>query len=236
LTGIDRSQLQAGYLPYPTPIIPGVPPPSAISPDAKLFASVLRSDGNLYECDNRSQSHATTTVEVRDVATGRVLRTLIGHTADVICITDPAQANSVAWYCVLAPDAVSNREAPMRLAAAALAGHPKSGRELSDVLSTVGATLYRAGRFGDAIRCLNQSIQAHGDEGDPKGFAFLALAHHRLGHRDEAKRWLDKLVASRPKEGFDFSSDDVEVRILRREPESLILGRPPAAARRAIDR
>ena len=56
------------------------------------------------------------------------------------------------------------------------------------------------------------------------------MAHHRLGHRDEAKRWLDKLVAYQPKEGADFSWDDVEIRILRREAESLILGRRPAAA------
>ena len=145
--------------------------------------------------------------------------------------TDPAQANSVAWSCVLAPDAVADHEAPVRLAEAALAGHPERGRQRSDVLKTLGAALYRAGRFEEAIRRLDESIQTRGDGGDPKGFAFLALAHHRLGHRDEAKRWLDKLVASQPKEGFDFSRDDVEIRILHREAESMILGSPPAAPR-----
>src|SRR5262249_11121413 len=39
--------------------------------------------------------------------------------------TDPVQANGVAWYCVLAPHAVSDREAPVRLAMAALAGQPE---------------------------------------------------------------------------------------------------------------
>ena len=63
-----------------------------------------------------------------------------------------------------------------------------------------------------------------GDKGSPKAFAFLALAHHRLGHRDQAERWLTKLVASQAKEGFEYSRDDVEIRILRREAESLILG------------
>ena len=97
------------------------------------------------------------------------------------------------------------------------------------MLNTLGAALYRAGRFEEAIRRLNESIQAL-DGGDvPKGFAFLAMAHHRLGHGDEAKRWLDKLAAYQPKEGADFSWDDVEIRILRREAESLILGSPPAA-------
>ena len=143
--------------------------------------------------------------------------------------TDPAQAHSVAWSCVLAPDAVADREAPVRLAEAALAGHPEGGRQRSDVLKTLGAALYRAGRFEDAIRRLDESIQTRGDGGDPKGFAFLALAHHRLGRRDEAERWHDKLVAYQPEEGFDFSRDDVEIRILHREAESVILGSPPAA-------
>jgi WD40 repeat protein/serine/threonine protein kinase len=142
--------------------------------------------------------------------------------------TDPVQAHSVAWYCVLAPDAVDDPKAPVRLAEAALAGHPGSGRARSDVLKTLGAALYRAGKFEEAIRRLDESIQTRGAGGDPRGFAFLALAHHRLGHPDEAERWLDKLVASRPKEGFDFSTDDVEIRILHREAESLILGSRPA--------
>jgi eukaryotic-like serine/threonine-protein kinase len=387
LTGIDRSKLQDEYLPYPIQIVPGVPPPSAVSPDTRLLASVLRSNPNAYENDNRSKSYATHAVEVRDAATGRVLRTLIGHTADVICIafspdgqriattgydrtvklwdtatglevftlrghtagvlalafspdgnrivsggldstarvwdatplpagnlraqetryqqrrlelralrdlaeaeahrkggnspsqhgqwheaaaalgkvvegdpdsvlvryqhilslveagnragvrracedllnrfgnaTDPARANSVAWSCVLAPDAASDREAPVRLAEAALAGHPERGRERSDVLKTLGAALYRAGRFEDAIRHLDESIQSRGDGDDPRGFAFLGLAHHRLGHREEAERWLARLAVSKPKEGFDFSGEDLEIRILYREAESLILG------------
>jgi WD40 repeat protein len=143
--------------------------------------------------------------------------------------TDPAQANSVAWYCVLAPDAVADLKTPVRLAEAALARYPERGRRRSDVLKTLGAALYRVGRFEEAIRRLDESIQSRGDGGDPKGVAFLAMAHHRLGHPDKAKRWLDKLVACRPKQGFDFSRDDVEIRILHREAESLILRSRPTA-------
>ena len=143
---------------------------------------------------------------------------------------DHAQSNSIAWTCVLASDATVYGEALVHLADAGVAGRPERGRERSEVLNTLGASLYRAGWFEEAIRRLDESIQAL-DGGDvPKGFAFLAMAHHRLGHRDEAKRWLDKLVAYRPKEGADFSWDDVEIRILRREAESLILGSPPAVS------
>jgi tetratricopeptide (TPR) repeat protein len=117
----------------------------------------------------------------------------------------------------------------VRLAQAALVGQAETGRERSNVLKTLGAALYRAGQFEEAIRRLDESIQTQGEGGDPRAFAFLALAHYRLGHRDEAERWLDKLVDYRPKEGFDFSTDDMEIRILHREAESLIVGSRPSA-------
>jgi eukaryotic-like serine/threonine-protein kinase len=143
--------------------------------------------------------------------------------------TNHMQHGGVAWSCVLTPDAVTDREIPVRLAEAAVSAYPEKGRERSDALRILGAALYRASRFEEALHRLNESIQALDGEGVPKGFAFLAMTHHRLGHRDEAQQWLDKLVASWPKEGFEFSWNDVEIRILRREAESLILrGRPSA--------
>jgi WD40 repeat protein len=391
LTGIDRSKLQEEYLPYPVQITPGVPVPTATSPDAKLLARGLPSANLTLQRERRSKS-ASSTIEVWDMATGRVLHNLVGHTAEVICIAfspdgrriatcsndrtvklwdtatgrdvftlrghtasvialafspdgcrivsggldrtarvwdatplpaeilqaqearyqqkrtelkalrdlseaeksagaptnlslrsrwnwsaddigksiesdpnnlwlrrlhilmlveagnragirracedllqrfgktpDAEQASSVAWYCALTPDAVADHGALVRLAEAALAGHPERGLPRSEVLKTLGAALYRAGRFEEATRRLDESMQTRGDGGDLRGVAFLALAHHRLGHRDEATRWLDKLVAYQPKEGFDFSRDDVEIRILHREAESLILGSGSAA-------
>jgi hypothetical protein len=97
------------------------------------------------------------------------------------------------------------------------------------VLTTLGAALYRAGRFAEAIRRLNEGFQTRGVGSLPRGFAFLALAHHRLGHRDEAQRWLGKLIASRATETSSSSWDDMAIGILRREAESLILGSRPSA-------
>ena len=138
--------------------------------------------------------------------------------------TNLAFGNNVVWSCVLTPDAVADPGVPVRLAEAALKLHAVTEREGSDRLRILGAALYRAGRFAEAIRTLEESHRGRGDGGDPRGFAFLALAHHRLGHRDEARRWLDKLAAYQPKETGDLSWDDVEIRILRREAESLIRG------------
>ena len=143
-------------------------------------------------------------------------------------VTDSEQANLVAWTCVLAPDAVADREAPVRLAEAALATCREQTK--GDVLKTLGAALYRAGRFENAIRRLNESIQAPGDQGNLTAYGFLAMAHHRLRQRGDAERWLGNFRASMPNEGYDASWDDVENRILLREVESLILQHDPATS------
>jgi hypothetical protein len=54
--------------------------------------------------------------------------------------------------------------------------------------------LYRAGQFEAAIQRLNQSIALHGRGGTPWDWLFLAMAHGRLGHMEEARRWLEKAV------------------------------------------
>jgi WD40 repeat protein/serine/threonine protein kinase len=136
-------------------------------------------------------------------------------------------ANRVAWTCVLTPDAVVDREGPLRLAENVLPWLLADSR--GEALKTVGAALYRAGRFEEAIGRLNESAAAMGGKWVPKASAFLAMAHHRLGHQDEAKRWLGELASYQPDRRADFSWDDVEIRILRREAESLILGSRPAA-------
>jgi WD40 repeat protein len=136
----------------------------------------------------------------------------------------------LVWSCVLIPDAVSDQAGLVQLAESYNAGRPEAKSiEKSDGLNALGAALYRSGRFEEAVRRIEQSIQARDDGGDPRAFAFLAMAHHRLGHSDEARRWLDKLMAYRSKAGADFFWEEVEIRILRHEAESLILGgRPPA--------
>jgi WD40 repeat protein/class 3 adenylate cyclase len=389
LTRIARTRLGEEYLPYAIAITPGVPFPAAISPDGRLRARVLRTSMDAKQGEKRSKSYATSAVEVLDVATDRLLHTLVGHTADVVRITfspdgrriatasydqtvkiwdtatgrevftlrghtagvisvafspdghrlvsgglddaarvwnatplpagdlrarearyqqkqtelkllrehspvdddargsalrarneqwdasaeelrrvvesdpnnlsarclriltlaaagdraqvrlncdellrrfgdatEPAQAASIAWHCALAPDAISDVEAPIRLAMTALAGCPEGAK--SEVLNTLGAALYRAGRYEAAIRRLNESIRTRGGASVPKQFVFLAMAHHRLGHRGEARRWLDRLENDQPKEGFEFLWDEVELRILRREAELLVSGSPAA--------
>jgi WD40 repeat protein len=95
LTGIDRSQLQDEYLPYPSQISPGIPVPTATSPDGKRLAQGIPGSSGLFQREQRDKD-ATSTVVVRNVATGRVLYNLVGHTADVVCIAFSPDGRRIA--------------------------------------------------------------------------------------------------------------------------------------------
>ena len=90
---------------------------------------------------------------------------------------------------------------------------------------TLGAALYRAGRFDEAIRRLEESIQLPNSESRQEYSAFLAMAHHRLGHRDEARHWLDRLQGYQPDSDRGFWTE-LEIRLLRSEAEAVILYDP----------
>jgi tetratricopeptide (TPR) repeat protein len=80
--------------------------------------------------------------------------------------TDPIDANNVAWSCLLGPDVVADREAPVRLAERAVSGATEIMKPR--FLYTLGAALCRAGRFEEAIRRLEERIQKRGGESEPE--------------------------------------------------------------------
>jgi tetratricopeptide (TPR) repeat protein len=174
---------------------------------------------------------------------------------------DVNMVNAVAWTCIVAPEAVDDREAVVRCAQAVA----KTASKHSDKhpsLQTLGAATYRAGRFQEAIGHLNDALKALTEQGylliisDPKAaggvssrlaqgddaqdWLFLAMAHHRLGHAEEARKWLDKAVAAikqatqaRPEDVPPYARLDWQTRIayqvLRREAEDLVNGKAKAS-------
>jgi serine/threonine protein kinase/WD40 repeat protein/tetratricopeptide (TPR) repeat protein len=146
----------------------------------------------------------------------------------------PDVAHWVAWTLVLAPDAVGDREQAVKLAENAVRGEPKN----DNYSLTLGAALYRAGRFTGAIARLEKAslALAHGTTKPAlyspayAGF-FLAMAHHRLGHAVEARRWLDKAVTCTEQEMHNPKSEASAVwnrrltlQLLRREAEAVVTG------------
>ncbi len=136
------------------------------------------------------------------------------------------QATNVAWICVLGPDAVADREVVVRLAEIVLAEAPK-GQDIGR-LNILGAALYRAGRFDESIRRLEEGVKAGGQGGTPSTWTFLAMAQHRKGNRAEARRWLDKLRSLKPFDSSSpFSWKSVQTGVFRREVEALLQDHAP---------
>jgi len=117
--------------------------------------------------------------------------------------TEDAQAaHWAAWTCALAPDAVADSSRPVALARNAAKSDPTS----IQYLVTHGAVLYRAGRLQQAIQRLTEADRLVPDPTKRPQMSpaytwfFLGMAHHRLGHGDEAKNYLEKAVRSMDEE------------------------------------
>jgi hypothetical protein len=147
--------------------------------------------------------------------------------------TNPRIADNVAWSSVMAVSEEPDLSETVRLAELAVNGVPEDRKWW--FLSTVSAALYRAGRFAEAVRRLEDGIQKRKGRSSEADWVFLAMAHHRLGHHDEARRWLDRGGERServrfPVRGSGFASHEfwvkLEIRLLRAEAEALVLWDP----------
>jgi tetratricopeptide (TPR) repeat protein len=173
-----------------------------------------------------------------------LVRLQLGDVADYrqICTAalarlDPTRNDAIhwpVWTCVLSADAVADWNEPLRLAGKATADYPKSYR----ALYLHGAVLYRAGQYREALERLTEAEQAfQPDDGKLNAVAynwlFLAMAHCRLGHVEEAKKWrdnamqwIDQETEKKPKEPSVANplpwNRRVTLQLLRREAEELL--------------
>jgi tetratricopeptide (TPR) repeat protein len=110
-----------------------------------------------------------------------------------------------AWACTLTPDAVPDWKPVVDLAEKTLAADPKD----CDKLQLLGAALYRAGRFEEALKRLTEAEAAFKDAQNPRStviysWLFQAMTRHRLGQAAEARRLFEKAakVIDQPLEQF----------------------------------
>ena len=90
------------------------------------------------------------------------------------------------------------------------------------ILNTLGAAQYRAGHDEEAIKTLEEGIKSREGKSGSQDWAFQAMAHHRLGNHDEARRWLDRFKTwKRDESGFSWGS--LEIKLLEREARQLVL-------------
>ncbi|MCA9112707.1 MAG: hypothetical protein KDA52_22335, partial [Planctomycetaceae bacterium] len=101
--------------------------------------------------------------------------------------------NESSWYVAL------EKQQPVDAYAQALAWAERAAEaspETGSILNTLGVAQYRAGHFKESLETLERSAKLNSKLSGvliPADVAFIAMAHHQLGHHDEACKHLETL-------------------------------------------
>jgi tetratricopeptide (TPR) repeat protein len=134
-----------------------------------------------------------------------------------------AQLNDAAWNVVRARGLHKELYAQaLRQAEAAVEAAPDNGY----YLNTLGVARYRVGDYANALHALTQSEKLNWTKNGPQpaDVAFLAMAQHQLGKKDEAKATLARLREIMKQPGW---ANNADAQGFLRETETLINGGQP---------
>jgi tetratricopeptide (TPR) repeat protein len=129
-------------------------------------------------------------------------------------------SNNLAWSLVAEHGSRGDMDRALALSARAVELAPDS----TTYLNTRGVVLYRAGRFAEAVPVLEKSLAAGKGQFDGFDLYFLAMAHHRLGHRAEARHCLDRAIEWIARRPPLLANAAGELAAFRTEAESVLAG------------
>lgn len=120
-----------------------------------------------------------------------LLNDLAGYRQDCTQSADRFQFEGFVWFCCLGPDAVPDLDGLLQKVESKW--NSAKDKKDPDILNTLGALQYRAGKFSQAIDTLKKAATFREDKKPiAEDLVFLALAHHALGQTKEAKETLDQ--------------------------------------------
>jgi tetratricopeptide (TPR) repeat protein len=131
--------------------------------------------------------------------------------------------NHFAWTLANAPKSRRNPARAVTLAQRSAELRPNE----ACYLNTLGVAQYRAGRNADAVATLERSLAVNRGGFTAYDLFFLAMAHHRLGNRVEARECFDRAVRTANEQK---NLDEVYIHELagfRAEAEDLLESPPP---------
>jgi serine/threonine protein kinase/WD40 repeat protein/Tfp pilus assembly protein PilF len=147
---------------------------------ARDLEKAVRMEGN----DGRSWS-ALLRVRAAQKDSAGFRRACSGFIDHYRSIASPVE---LTWICALAPGAADLAGEPIRQIEEGSAKNPRDHLALADARSVLGAARFRLGRDQEAITTLAENKEVHG----AFDWLFLAMAHQRLGHEQEARKWLER--------------------------------------------
>jgi eukaryotic-like serine/threonine-protein kinase len=147
---------------------------------------------------------------------------IAAYTKVIELVPDNAVAhNNLAWMFATCPEIELRDPAKaVALAKRAVELRPTDGTGWN----TLGAAQYRAGDWQAAIESLTKSMELRSG-GDAEDWYFLAMAHCRLGHVDDARKWHQQAIEWEEKNGPLLANNRQvadELRRFRAEAEGLM--------------
>jgi tetratricopeptide (TPR) repeat protein len=116
---------------------------------------------------------------------------------------NPKEAASVAWICSAGP------ESGVKLGRIIEVLEKSDGKDYVS-LRALGAAQYRSGKPQEAVKTFLKALDSR-KQPSPSGWIYLAMAHHQLGQKDDARQWLEKAqkwVATASKEDPEAKQPD----------------------------
>jgi tetratricopeptide (TPR) repeat protein len=174
--------------------------------------------------DERSYEYAAVLLILDDEAGyHQVVARMVEQIGDT---RDPFLAYVLARTCSLVPKSAVDPARAVAWAEQAVADRPKAGWYVHGL----GLALYRKGDYEGAVARLTESEKL---EWEPTlNWLLLAMAHRRLGHAEEARKYLnratdylDRRPPMKPFTAVMLSTDAEEAQLLHREANELIHGK-----------
>jgi tetratricopeptide (TPR) repeat protein len=137
----------------------------------------------------------------------------IGHYSKALQLNETAGFhNDLSWLLCTCP--IPKLRDPKRAVE-----HAKKAVELAQkeggLWNTLGVAYYRVDDFKASIAALQRSVELR-NGGDCFDWLFLAMAHWRLGHKDEGQVWYEKAVQWVKKNDEALKNNKVYAEELRR--------------------
>src|SRR5262249_45118450 len=124
----------------------------------------------------------------------------------------------LAWLLAICPDPkVRNPKQAVMLAEMAVKAAPND----ANYLRALGMALYYAGDYQAAMATLTRSVELRKESMAYDDFP-LAMAHHRLGHKEEARKWYEQGLAWIEKNQHMPPPHPEKLALLRADAEALL--------------
>jgi WD40 repeat protein/serine/threonine protein kinase len=137
---------------------------------------------------------------------------------------DSSAAGMLGFSCRVAPCTEADARRLVKVTQRLVAG-----RRNASTLDIHGAALYRAGRFEEAARTLQDAIKVHGKGGYVDTWLFLAMAQQRLGQGEAAQESLTRFEGWLKGRKFATWQETTRWHLLHEEARRLVLSMPRSA-------